>query len=509
MPPSRRAQLDAALTLLGKGRLGEARARLARLLHTYPDDVEIQLRLGGVLQASGRHDEALPHFADVLRRLPDLDVAAIGLARAWRELDETKRAGELLKWHLVQSPSSAPLITELASLRHFEHAFETAIRLNTYLTYLTPTNALPHANIAENLAELQREAEALHHIEVAIELDPGSAQLRLNSAFTLLALGRYKEGWTAYESRLAPEIPDSPRRLLDIPRWRGEPLRDKHILVCSEQGTGDQFFFGAYIPWLQSQAAMVTVETDPRLVELFQRSLPKASVRPYSRRVSGVRPHFSYGWLPSGLDRPNYYIDLASLPLLLGDNHEHPVSATGYLTPDQNKVTEWRARLADLSAGRPVVGVFWRSGLITPARAKFYPVIERWEPLLTLPEVCFVSLQFDDDSEDIETARRLFGASILKLEGIDLRDDLDHLAALCGALDGVVAPSTTTANLSSAIATRTVIVDRTRSWPPMIGDKEAILNATERVFPPNQGDWDWVFRETRRRVLSWFVGSDP
>ena len=38
----------------------------------------------------------------------------------------------------------------------------------------------------------------------------------------------------------------------------------------------------------------------------------------------------------------------------------------------------------------------------------------------------------------------------------------------------------------------------------MIGDKEAILSATERVFPPNQGDWDWVFHKTRRCVLDWF-----
>ena len=81
---------------------------------------------------------------------------------------------------------------------------------------------------------------------------------------------------------------------------------------------------------------------------------------------------------------------------------------------------------------------------------------------------------------------------------------LDQLAALCAALDGVVAPSTTTANLSSAVVTRTVIADRTRSWNQMISDKEAILSAAEREFPPNQGDWDWVFHKTRRCVLDWF-----
>ena len=508
MPPTARVKLDAALTLVTRGRLGEARARLSRLLRDHPGDLEIQLHLAGVLHAAGRASEAAPHFVQTLDRYPDLAVAAIGLARVWRDLDETEAAAEVLKQGLVKSPDSGSLISELAGLWHFEHEFEAAIRLNHYLTRLTPADAKAYANIAEGLAELQRETEALHCMEQAIARDPGSAQLRLNRAFTLLALGRYREGWSAYEVRLEPEIPDAPKRTLKLPRWHGEPLNDKHILVCSEQGVGDQFFFGAYLPELARKAAAVTIETDPRLVPLFERSLPGARVSPYSRRVVGQRPIFSYGWLPKDPDGPDCYIDLASLPLLLGDNHERPTAPGGFLAPDASTVAAWRHRLSTLADGRPVVGLFWRSGLITPARAKFYPIIEWWGPVLGIEDIRFVSLQFDDDRADLETARRLFGVSILKLEGIDLRDDLDQLAALCRALDGVVAPSTTTANLSSAVGTRTVVVDRTRSWPPMIGDKEAILSASERVFPPKQGDWDWVFREARRRVLAWFERSD-
>lgn len=507
IPPTARVKLDAALSLLARGRLGEARARLARLLGDHPGDPEIQLHLAGALRATGRATEAVPHFLAVLGRFPDLPVAAIGLARVWRDLDKTESADRILKQYLIKTPNDAPLITELAGLRHFEHEFEAAIRLNRYLTCLTPTNAKAHANIAEGLAELQREAEALAYMDDAIARDPASAQLRLNRAFTLLALGRYRQGWTAYEARLEAEIPDAPRRDLDLPRWRGESLVDKHILVCSEQGVGDQFFFGAYLPELARMADAVTIETDPRLVALFERSVSGAKVAPYSRRIVGRKPVFSYGWLPSGAKGPDCYIDLASLPLLLEDNHELPIAPGGFLTPDHGRVTQWRARLSAIAGGRPVVGLFWRSGLITPARRRFYPTIERWGPVLTIEDVCFVSLQFDDDLDDIETARRQFGVSIQKLDGIDLRNDLDQLAALCRALDGVVAPSTTTANLSSATGTRTVIVDRTRSWPPMIGDKEAILSASERVFPPTQGDWDWVFREARRRVLAWFESA--
>lgn len=508
IPPATRAKLDAALTLIGNGRLGEARARLSRLLRDHPGDPEIQLHLAGVLHASGRASEALPRFIDVLDRFPELEVATIGLARVWRDLGKPENAFDLLKNALVMAPDSGPLIAEHAGLLHFEHEFETAIRFNRYLICVTPASTKPYANIAEGLAELQRESEALRYIEKAIARDPDSAQLRLNSAFTLLALGRYKEGWTAYEARLDSRIHDAPKRNLTLPRWRGDRLDDRHILVCGEQGVGDQFFFGAYLPELSRRAAKLTLESDPRLVSLFARSFPGARVSPHSRRIAGQKPTFSYGWVPSGADGPDCYIDLASLPLLLEDNHERPVAPGGFLQPDRDEVQDWRDQLSAMAGGRPVVGLFWRSGLITPARARFYPIIERWGPLLGIEDVCFVSLQFDDDRGDIETARRLFNASILKLDGIDLRNDLDQLAALCRALDGVVAPSTTTANLASAVGTRTVIVDRTRSWPPMIGDKEAILSATERVFPPHQGDWDWVFHEARRRVLAWFGRSD-
>ncbi|MDE0807850.1 MAG: hypothetical protein OSB69_00745 [Alphaproteobacteria bacterium] len=207
---------------------------------------------------------------------------------------------------------------------------------------MTPAKALPHANLAEGLAELQREVEALNHIEKAIELNPSSAQLRLNSAFTLLALGRYRDGWTAYEARLAPEIPDSPQRALDMPRWDGESLDKKHILVCSGQGTGDQLFFGAYLPGLVNRAAGATVETDPRLVQLFQRSLPTARVRPFSRRVAGLKPILTYGWVPRGEDAPDCYIDIACLPLLSGDTHENPVAPGRFLVPDPGVVKAWR-----------------------------------------------------------------------------------------------------------------------------------------------------------------------
>lgn len=508
MPSTLRRSIALAQDLVARGRFGEARARLQKALKDYPDNLELRFLIGRVLHLAGRSQEAESHFQTVLSVAPGMLAAVVGLAQVWRQLGKTKEAAILLMRCLTQVPDNDALIAETAGLAHVERHFDRAITLNRRLLTVLPNSATAHANIAEALSELRREEEALPYIEEAARRNPLSDQLRLNRALALLTIGRFRDGWQAYEARLAPGLADSPKRLLDIPRWSGEAIMGKHILICSEQGLGDQFFFSAYLPQLAQRVERMTIETDPRLVTLFRRSFPNISVHPHTRRLSGRRPVFSYGWLKRDQDRPDLYIDLASLPYVLGDDHALPVAPKGYLEPDAALVEAWRGWAREISGGLPLIGIFWRSGLITAAREQFYPTIERWGPVLNLPGIRFLSLQFDDDSQDLKTAAELFGIDILKPADIDLRNDLDRTAALYRALSGVIAPSTTTATMAAAVGTRTIVVNRARDWVPTIDGRDAILNATERVHPPCHDDWEWVFNETRRRLETWLSTRD-
>ena len=324
---------------------------------------------------------------------------------------------------------------------------------------INPNEIRAQANIAESLANLQRNDEALVYIDRAISRNPCSQQLRLNKAFTLLLLKKYKEGWQAYEARLSKEIDEAPKRLINVPRWKHEPLKDKTILVCSEQGVGDEIFFSAYVRKLARIAKHVIIETDPRLVPLFSRSFKNLEVHPYSRRVSGTQPVYSYHWLKKCKIYPDLFIDLACLPYFLKETHQKLLSTTPHLKGDINVTRAWKDRLKKMTGDKPVLGLFWRSGLYISARKHFYPTIDLWGPILSLKNVAFLSLQFDDDSHDIMLAKQLFGAEILKVEDINLRDDLDQTASLCKALTGVIAPSTTTAHLSGSVGTKTIIMD--------------------------------------------------
>ncbi len=75
----------------------------------------------------------------------------------------------------------------------------------------------------------------------------------------LLCQGQYAEGFKLYEHRFDSYTklnwPQSER--MPMPQWQGEPLKDRSILVWSEQGFGDCIQFGRLITTLAEQGATV------------------------------------------------------------------------------------------------------------------------------------------------------------------------------------------------------------------------------------------------------------
>ena len=490
--------------LVGQNKLDAALSLLVNFPQTNPQHPMITFQLGYVLSLKNRLVEAQGYLEKTLQIAPAMPGVIEVLIPILNKLGQTKRVEYLIKSALLIKPENSSLTATYADLLYSTQLFESAVIHYKRALSVNPNEIRAQANIAESLTELQRNEEALFYINAAISRNPRSQQLRFNKAFTFFLLKKYKEGWQAYESRLSQEIDEAPKRLINIPRWKHEPLKDKTILVCSEQGVGDEIFFSAYVTKLATMAEHVIIETDPRLVPLFLRSFKHLEVYPYSRRISGNQPLYNYSWLKKCTKYPDLFVDLASLPYFLEETHQKPVTTTPHLQGDINVTKAWKDKLKEMVGKKPILGLFWRSGLYTSARKHFYPTIDLWGPILSLQNVAFLSLQFDDDSHDIMLAKQLFGAEILKAEDINLRDDLDQTASLCTALTGVIAPSTTTAHLSASVGTKTIIMDRTTTWSPTINNnQDAVIPSIQRIFPPNVDDWKWTFEKARSVVKGW------
>jgi tetratricopeptide (TPR) repeat protein len=158
-------------------------------------------------------------------------------------------------------------------------------------------------NLGALLSQLGRPDEAEAALRPIVRQFPDFAPSRFSLALALLAQGRYAEGWALYEARRElgnPGIfaPDGP-----TPEWRGEPIAGKRIVVCAEQGYGDQIMFARYLEPLGAAGAEVVVGCNRVIGPLFAGAgLP---IAPFTARHRALPPC-------------DYWVLEGSLPLRLG-----------------------------------------------------------------------------------------------------------------------------------------------------------------------------------------------
>ena len=73
------------------------------------------------------------------------------------------------------------------------------------------------------------------------ESQPENVETHVNLAYALLCAGEYERGWREYEWRLKSE--KHPGWRFNRPFWNGEDIRDRTILLHTEQGFGDNLQF--------------------------------------------------------------------------------------------------------------------------------------------------------------------------------------------------------------------------------------------------------------------------
>lgn len=287
-----------------------------------------------------------------------------------------------------------------------------------------------------NLAVMERFGGRFAESEAAwreaLRLDPARPVARVGLGHLLLALGRLQEAWPWLRARHDPVFDRFGTRVpqLPFPRWEGEPLAGRTILLWPEQGMGDVIQFARYASLLRGMGAKrVTLAAPPALVELL-RSL--ADVDAVVSASESVAPHDTWAFLMDLPDRLG--TTLANLP-----------ARVPYLRADGERVRSWRPRLP---AGTLRVGLVWKGAAVNPNdKQRSLPGLAALAPLWHVPGVAFVSLQ-KGAGED-EATQPPAGQPLAAL-GRELRDFADT-AAVIDSLDLVIGVDTSVLHLAAAL----------------------------------------------------------
>jgi tetratricopeptide (TPR) repeat protein len=437
--------------------------------------------LGGVLQLQSRSADAAASYRRAIALAPDFAEAYCNLGSACKDLGRTAEAIEHYVRSIELNPNLAEAHFNLGVIRQSEGQYDEAIRCYENATRLKRGYWQALNNLG-TVYKLQGQfSEAMACYQSALSCDGDVAEAHRNRALLRLMLGDYEQGWPEYEWRW--RVRGAPRVDFAQPRWDGQPMPGKTLLLRAEQGLGDAIQFVRYAPLARERSgARVLLQCPSSLRELLK------DIEGVDRLV--VDP---------GEEPFDCYVPLLSVPAVFSTRVDTVPAKIPYLFAQPQRVARWRAELASYSGLK--IGIAWQGNPGYAADAQRSVPLASLAPLAACPGVQLFSLQKCHGCEQLAPLAE-------KLRIVDLGPSLDidapfvDTAAVMMNLDLVVTSDTAIAHLAGALGVKVwVALPWVADWRWLTERRDSPWYPTMRLFRQTRmGQWSEVFNRISNEV---------
>jgi hypothetical protein len=438
--------------------------------------------------------EARAERSEALSRAYALDPAVdpalpLQLVLACREARDWSTIERVCRERLAQYPADAEMAWQLSHAQWQCNDAAAAEATMRAADAAAPGNAHVLAAIGMYLGEQARYDESETMLRASLDLDASAVQAAVDLADLELRRGDWPRAWPRFQARLAREDRE-PNNIVAVmarlcPRWQGEALAGKTLVVHSEQGSGDDIQMVRFVPQL---AARVRDEGG-RLVLAVRRALQPMFARYYVDCVS----------IEDGpLGKPDYALPLMSMPFMLGLLPED-VCGDAYLQAEAKKAAAWRERVHSSAPDAKLhVGLVW-SGSPTHRRdAKRSIPLAELAPLFALPDIAFYALTPGRDAD----------VAALDAQGYRVRDltalytaGFDDVAAHLAALDALVTIDSAPLHLGGASGRPVfAMLDHVSHWAWGTAEAQSWYDSVELFRQPQPARWAPVVERVAARM---------
>ncbi len=399
------------------------------------DYVDAYSNLGTVLKEQGKRKEALIFYQQALRFMPQHVLSLSNLGVLLNDMGRTEDAVAAFHQALALSPDYEWAYLNLSPALLERGDREGSIEACRRAIVLKPDMPIAHYNLGASLKTVNRIDETIVAFREAIHHNPDFVEAHFGLGQMLLMQGKYEAGWPEYEWRWKQQDYQWLRNIhgeFSQPRWTGERLNGKTILIYSEQGMGDAIQYVRYIPRVIAKGGKVVLAVHPPLKPLFA-------------AIDGVTI--------TGLDDVPFppfdvYCPLLSLPLVFKTRFTTIPTEVPYLFADPAATDRWRARVGGTGLR---VGIVWAGNPTQKGDHWRSPRLASVQPLFTVPGVDFVALQMGPGRDDIRACP--LPSNVLDL-GEEIKDFRDTAAIMAG-LDLVITSCTAPLHLACALGVPT------------------------------------------------------
>lgn len=464
--------------LVKTGALAESLDAYGRALSINPRLAEAHANRATALDKLGREDDA---FADLVRAVqinPNMAPALAALAQMHARRKEFEQAIAMFRRAIAIDPSNSHFYGGLGIVQIRLGQYEQAVENCRKAIQLLPTFVDPYVNMGLALTDLGEHDQALKAYEKALELDPGCAGTHSNRALIHLRNADFERGLADYEHRWRlPEF-EKMAQEYTAPRWSGESLDGKTLLIWHEQGFGDSIHFIRYARILARRGATVIAQVQPQLLSLFK------SVEGISRLITRDDP----------IPQTDYHIPMLGLPGVMKTRSDTIPGEVPYIVPDPALVEQWRERVAPHTGFR--IGITWSGNPLLRLNHERSILLSHYAPIGRVPGVQIFSLQVGVETEQLSKA---------PFPIVDLTShirDFSDTAAFLANLDLVIAVDTAVLHLAGAMARPTwALIQKWPDWRWQLDREDSPWYPTVRLFrQPKLRDWPSVFERIAREL---------
>ncbi len=428
--------------------------------------------------AEGKMASAEEVFKQIL--LIDKNIPEIwtNLGIVLESLGRKEEAEESYNRSIILNPGLSGSYTNLASFLAQNKRHSEALEVYARALSIDPASASTYSNLGVLLACMEKEIEAEQAYRKALVLDPGFAKAYFNLSYLLLKQGRFEEGWRCLDFRYHPKCAfETNAHELPFPRWQGESLRDKSLLVLYEQGHGDEIQFCRYLPLVKAQGPRkITLICKPALKSLFSEI----------KEVDNV--YAAKEFIPE--EAFDYWVFPLSFPLNFNTSIDSIPSEIPYLKTPESYSRKWEKKIP--AAGFRVALV-WKGSLEFENDAdRSLPHLSLLYPFWSVPGISFISLQKGQGEEDARQS--LPDYPILHLG--DQLENFSDTAAVIEQVDLVISVDTAVAHLAGALGKNCwILLPHYKTdwrWLKARSDSPWYPNVMRLYRQTSEGDWSNV-----------------
>jgi Flp pilus assembly protein TadD len=390
-----------------------------RAVKLSPSDPDLYHGVATALRLVGHAEDAVLAFQAGLRIDPGHAPTLYDLGLLQRQRGKLDEAEVLLRRAAASGAGQSRFEAELqrAVALFKQDRLPEAERWFHRAGLLNPADPRPWINVAMIYRTWGHLDAALRCLEKALTAAPDNPEVHWNLANTILVRGEFARGFEEYEWRFRRA--GRAERAMALPRWAGEDLRGKTLLLAAEQGMGDLIQFARFARPLAARGAKVVVECHPGLESLLA-------------TAPGVSAVVALGQTVKGAD---FYLPMMSVAHALGVDEASVTRSTYLSVPPGPAVSVPGAGVK--------VGLAWRGNPRHENDVYRSIALSTLQPILDVDGATFISLQVGEARAEIGEAKihdlspqlTDFAATARAVEQLDVLISVDTAVAhLAGAL---------------------------------------------------------------------------